>query len=226
MKEAIIKAFPISIPVLLGYVPLGIAFGIMMAHAGYGVVWAFGSSLFIYTGTGQFMEVGFLSTAAPLLEVALVMLVLNSRMMFYGLSFLEKFDSMGGLKWYMIFSLTDETYALLCAVKCPDGVDEKRFMLALSGMNQLYWISGGVIGVLAGSVIPFDITGIDFIMTALFVVLAMDQWKVYRSHEPAIIGLLSSLVMLAILGPDNFMIPALLVIIAGLIIRRRRIEGA
>lgn len=224
MKKTLRAAFPITIPVLLGYVPLGIAFGFMMANAGYNALWAFLSSMTIYSGTGQFVSVSFLSEAAPLLEIVLIIVIMNSRMMFYGLSFLDRFSGMGWRKWYMIFSLTDETYAILSATQAPEGVDEKKYMFYIAALNQSYWVIGGIIGVVAGSMIRIDTTGIDFIMTALFVVLAMDQWKRYASHEPFFIGLFCSVVSLAIFGAANFMVPALLSILVLLIVRRKKIE--
>jgi len=224
MKDAIKKAFPITIPIMLGYVPLGIGFGLIMANAGYNAVWAFFSSLTIYSGTGQYMSVDFLSSAAPLLEITLIIFIMNSRMMFYGLSFLERFNDFGLRKWYMIFSLTDETYAVLCTIKAPEGVDEKKFMFCISAMNQSYWVIGSVIGALLGSVIRIDITGVDFILTALFVVLCMDQWKKYKTHQPFWIGLFCSLIMLIVFGPGDFMIPTLIAILVCLAGRRKSIE--
>jgi len=224
MKDAIKKAFPITIPIMLGYVPLGIGFGLMMANAGYHAVWAFFSSLSIYSGTGQYMSVNFLSSAAPLIEITLIIVIMNSRMMFYGLSFLERFNDMGLKKWYMIFSLTDETYAILCTIKAPQGIDENKFMFCISALNQSYWVIGSVIGALLGSVIRIDITGVDFILTALFVVLCMDQWKKYKSRQPFYIGLCCSVIMLVIFGPSDFMIPTLLGILICLMARRKSIE--
>jgi len=224
MKETIKKAFPITIPIMLGYVPLGIGFGLIMANAGYNALWTFFSSAAIYSGTGQYMSVNFLSSGAGILEIILIIVVMNSRMMFYGLSFLERWNGMGLKKWYMVFSLTDETYAVLCTVKAPPGIDEKKFMFCISMMNQSYWVIGSVIGALFGTVIRIDITGVDFIMTALFVVLCMDQWKKYKTHEAFWIGLSCSLIMLIVFGAKNFMIPTLLGILIALIVRRKGIE--
>ena len=224
MKETIKKAFPVTIPILLGYVPLGIGFGLLMANAGYNALWAFFSSAAIYSGTAQYISVNFLAAGAPILEIALIIVVMNSRMMFYGLSFIERFNGMGIAKWYMIFSLTDETYAILCTVKVPEGLDEKKFIFCISMMNQCYWVTGSLIGVAFGAVIRIDTTGLDFILTALFVVLCLDQWKKYRTRQPFFIGLFCSLIMLAIFGPANFMIPALIGILASLLVRRKSIE--
>lgn len=224
MKRAIKAAFPITIPVLLGYIPLGIAFGLLLEKEGYGSLWAVLSSLFIYSGTAQFVEVDFLASGTALLEVAVIIIVLNARLMFYGLSFLDRFNGMGKKKWYMVFALTDETYSILCAVKPPEDVDEKKFMFALAMMNQSYWVLGGIIGTVAGSFITIDTTGMDFIMTALFVVLCMDQWKAYACHEPVFTGFLCSVVALILFGPDGFMIPSMIAILGVLIARRKRIE--
>lgn len=224
MKEAIKKAFPITIPILLGYVPLGIGFGLIMANAGYNALWAFFMSMVIYSGTGQYVTVNFLSSGAQILEIIIIIVIMNSRMMFYGLSFLERFNGMGLRKWYMIFALTDETYAILCTVKIPDGVDEKKFMFCISMLNQSYWVIGSIIGALFGVVIRIDITGVDFIMTALFVVLCMDQWRKYKTRQPFFIGLICSIVSLAVFGPADFMIPALLAIIVLLAVRKKSIE--
>ena len=224
MKQAIKKAFPTTIPVLLGYVPLGIAFGLMMANAGYNVFWTVASSITIFSGTGQFVETGFLQFQTALYEVGVIIIILNSRMMFYGLSFLDRYREMGMKKWYLIFALTDETYALLCVQDTPPGVKQSDYMMAISFMNQIYWIVGGAIGAIAGALIKFDISGIDFIMTTLFVVLAINQWKTYKSHEPVFIGLVGSVGALLLFGSDNFMIPALIIITATLIIRRKKIE--
>ena len=217
------QAFKVTIPVMLGYVPLGIGFGLIMANAGYNALWAFFSSVSIYSGTGQYMSVNFLSHGASVLEIILIIAVMNSRMMFYGLSFIEKYGGMGLAKWYMIFSLTDETYAILSTIKPPEGIDEKKFIFCISMMNQSYWVIGSVIGALFGAVIRVDITGIDFILTALFVVLCMDQWKKYRTHQPFWIGLFCSVIMLIVFGPGNFMIPALLGILVCIMFRRKSI---
>jgi len=224
MLTAFRKAFPITIPVLLGYVPLGIAFGLMMANAGYNVLWCILSSVSIYSGTGQFVLVGFLQAQTALYEIALIIIILNSRMMFYGLSFLERYQQMGMIKWYLLFTLTDETYALLCLQERPDGVKDSDFMVAVSFLNHIYWIVGGIIGAVAGYLIKFDISGIDFILTTLFVVMSIEQWKKYKSHEPVIIGLIGSVGAVLIFGPKNFMIPALIVITVCLLIRRKKIE--
>jgi 4-azaleucine resistance transporter AzlC len=226
MLKTFRKSFPYTVPVLLGYVPLGIAFGLMLQNAGYNVLWALSSSILIYSGTAQFVEVSFLHFQTALYEIIVIIIIMNARMMFYGLSFLERFREAGKRRIYLIFALTDETYALLTAAKTPDGVRDADFMLAVSMMNQSYWVIGSVIGVLFGTFIGVDTAGIDFAMPALFVVLATEQWKTYSSHLPALIGFVSGGSMLAVFGPDRFMIPALALITILLIVFRKRIGDA
>jgi 4-azaleucine resistance transporter AzlC len=224
MGKSFLRVFRVTVPILLGYVPLGMAFGLMLENAGYNIIWALISSVGVYSGTGQFIEVSFLSQGTALYEVALIIIVLNARMMFYGLSFLEQYARVGAWRWYMMFALTDEVYALLCVKKAPDGVSERDYLLWVSLLCHSYWIFGSLLGVVTGALINFDTTGIDFIMTALFIVLAMEQWRGYTTHEPVFIGLVSAVPMLAIFGPDRFMIPSLILVTALLIIRRKKIE--
>ena len=150
-------------------------------------------------------------------------LLLNCRHIFYGLSFLETFHAMGRRKWYMIFSLTDETYSLLCSVKTPEGIDagDMRFWIAM--LDHSYWILGSVLGTIIGGILPFDTTGIDFAMTSLFTVIFVEQWQSTKYHIPALMGLAAAAVSLAILGPDNFILPAMLAICVMLVAMRGRL---
>ena len=150
-------------------------------------------------------------------------LLLNCRHIFYGLSFLETFHAMGRRKWYMIFSLTDETYSLLCSVKTPEGIDagDMRFWIAI--LDHSYWILGSVLGTIIGGILPFDTTGIDFAMTSLFTVIFVEQWQSTKCHIPALMGLAAAAVSLAILGPDNFILPAMLAICVMLVAMRGRL---
>ncbi|MDO5141460.1 MAG: AzlC family ABC transporter permease [Eubacteriales bacterium] len=223
MKKALRPALTATIPVLCGYLFIGFAFGVMLRDAGYGPHWALLSSLTIYAGSGQYLLVSLLASGASLLTVAVMTLLLNCRHIFYGLSFLETFHRMGRKKWYMIFSLTDETYSLLCSLHTPMGVDPDamRFWIAL--LDQSYWIAGSVIGAFVGGVLPFDSTGIDFAMTALFTVIFVEQWKSTRCHIPALLGLGAAAVSLVLLGADHFILPAMLAICVMLVALRGRL---
>ena len=174
-RRAFRAAFPATVPVLMGYLSIGIAFGLMLEAIGYNVIWAFFMSLTIYAGSGQYMGVELLSTGAALGSVAVLTLILNFRHLVYGLSMLEKFRGMGLRKLYMIFSLTDETYALLSSARVPERVDPHAYYFAIAVLDHGYWILGSVIGSVAGALISFDTTGIDFAMTALFIVIAVED---------------------------------------------------
>ena len=220
-RNVLSAAFHVTIPVLMGYLAIGMAFGLMMDSVGYNVFWALLMSLIIYAGAGQYMGVTLLAAGASPLQTALMTLLLNFRHMFYGLSMLEKFRGMGLRKLYMIFSLTDETYSLLCSLqppKAPEGVREKDYYLAIALMDHSYWVLGTVLGSLLGSALSFDTTGVDFAMTALFIVIAVGQWKGTRNHLPAAIGCLATLASLRLAGEDNMLILALVVIVAALLV--------
>ena len=220
MKKAFRPAFTATIPVLCGYLFIGFAFGVMLRDIGFGSIWSFFCSLSIYAGSGQYLLVSLLAAKASLVTVAVMTLLLNCRHIFYGLSFLETFHEMGRRKWYMIFSLTDETYSVVCSGGVPEGVDRKKYYFWVSLLNQLYWIAGGVAGALLGSVLPFDTTGIDFSMTALFLVVMTEQWKASRDHTPALVGLGVSLVCLLVFGSSDFLIPSMVGITAALTVLR------
>ena len=220
MKKAFRPAFTATIPVLCGYLFIGFAFGVMLRDIGFGSIWSFFCSLSIYAGSGQYLLVSLLAAKASLVTVAVMTLLLNCRHIFYGLSFLETFHAMGHRKWYMIFSLTDETYSVVCSGGVPEGVDRKKYYFWVSLLNQLYWIAGGVAGALLGSVLPFDTTGIDFSMTALFLVVMTEQWKASRDHTPALVGLGVSRGCLLIFGSSDFLIPSMVGITAALTVLR------
>lgn len=202
-------AFTQTIPVMLGYLFLGIAFGLMMQDAGYSFWWAFFSSVCIYAGSMQFVLVTLLTSGASLLYAAIMTLFINGRHLFYGLSFIEKFRGMGKRYPYMVFSLTDETYSVLCSLKVPESLDEKRVSLLISLLDHLYWVIGSVLGGMVGQFIKFDTTGIDFSMTALFVVIVLNQWLDSKEHRPALIGAVLGILCLLLFGPDKFLLPAL-----------------
>ena len=166
-RKTLAAAFPVTVPVLMGYLAIGMAFGLMLQSIGYGVLWALLMSVVIYAGSGQYLGVALLAAGASLPQVAFLTLMVNFRHLVYGLSMLEKFRGMGPRKLYMIFSLTDETYALLAGVQAPEGVNEKDFYFSIALLDHLYWIAGSIIGAAAGALITINTEGIDFAMTAL-----------------------------------------------------------
>ena len=213
-------AFRQSLGVLFGYVFLGTAFGILLRQAGFGALWSLAFSGLVYAGSLQFVLAGFLAAPTALPTVALMSLFINARHLFYGLSFIERFRSMGKKRPYMIFSLTDETYSVLCGMdEVPAGVDKNGAMFLVALLDQLYWVAGSLLGTFAGG-LPLDFTGIDFSMTALFLVIFLEQWRGAKSHLPALLGVGCGAVFLLALGPDNFLLPALCTTVAVLLLAR------
>lgn len=219
------QAAKATIPVMTGYLFLGVAFGILLQERGYNAWWALLMSGLIYAGSMQFVAVGLLAGPFSILQAVLVTLSVNARHLFYGLSMITRFKGMGKRKPYMIFSLTDETYSLLCA-PLPAGVEDREgyyFWVAL--LDQCYWIAGSVLGGLCGRFLPFDSTGIDFAMTALFIVIFVEQWEAAKTHIPALAGVGISVLCLLVFGAERFIIPAMLLILAVLFALRGRIGG-
>lgn len=209
MKNFSIKtAFRDTVPVLTGYVVLGMGFGVIMNANGYGVWWALAMSVFVYAGSMQYAAVGLLTGGASIVTVALTTLAVNARHLFYGISMLENYKSAGAAKPYLIFALTDETYSLVCGEP-----KDTRYCLAVSLLDHSYWVIGTAIGAVLGNVLHFNTTGIDFALTALFIIVFVDQWLSCKQHFPAILGVLASIACVIIFGADRFLIPAMIVIL-------------
>ena len=207
-KEKIKKAFKMTLPVLTGYICLGIGFGIVLESKGYGLLWAFAMGLFIYAGSMQFVAVDLISGGASIIATALTTLMVNARHLFYGISMIDKYKDLGKKKPYMIFALTDETYSLVVS----DSSNDKQLYFLISLMNHAYWITGCTIGGALGSILNFNTEGIDFVLTALFVTIFVEQWLTAKNHIPAIIGVVSTLVCLLIFGSQYFLIPSMVLI--------------
>ncbi|MCL2864525.1 MAG: AzlC family ABC transporter permease [Lachnospiraceae bacterium] len=221
-RKALRAALPLTIPVLMGYLFLGIAFGVLLSRIGYHVGWAFLMSVFIYAGAMQFVVIELLASPFGLFNALLLTLTVNARHLFYGFSLLEKFSISGKLKPYMIFSLTDETYSLLCVAESPQGVNRKWFRFFIAALNHLYWVLGSLLGNVAGTLLDFDYTGIEFAMTALFIVIFIEQWESTKKHLPALLGLGLSLLCLLLFGSENFVIFSMIAIFFSLAILYRR----
>lgn len=219
-RSAFRQAFRDTVPVLTGYIFMGIGFGILLRQAGYGPVWALSMSLFMYAGSGQYLAVELLSKGASLLSTALATALVNARHLFYGLSLVDTYKDAGPRKFYMIFSLTDETYSLVTQNKVPQGMSRIGYCFLVSAMDQLYWVVGCVLGNLLGQ-LPVDFTGVEFVLTALFVTLLVEQWLSHKNHLPALIGLVSTALCLAVFGAEVFLIPSMVVIAALLTISRK-----
>lgn len=202
LKTAFIK----SIPIFCSYVFVSMAYGMMMASAGFPWYDSLLVSLTVYTGAFQFVLITFLSSGASLITIALTALLMNSRQSFYSLTFLKEFKQMGRRKLYMIHTMTDETYAVNCTLDLPKKEKEDTmFLVAL--FSRCYWMIGSVLGGILGQIIPFDLTGIDFCMTALFLIIFIDQWEKAEKHTPALTGLGIGILCLLIFGENRFMLP-------------------
>ncbi|MFI3170814.1 MAG: AzlC family ABC transporter permease [Eubacteriales bacterium] len=222
-KIAFKKAFPYTIPVLTGYLFIGIAFGVMFAEIGYNVFWGTLMSVLVFAGSGQYLAVNFFVPGFSLVQVVVLTLMVNIRHVFYGLSLLEAFKGMGWKKWYAVFGLTDETYSLLCTTELPDGVEADKFNFAIVLLDHSYWVAGSIIGSLMGMYIPFNSEGIDFAMTALFIVIFVEQWMNKKNRIPEILGVTCAIISLQIFGASQFVLPAMLSIILILIASKRKL---
>ncbi len=214
-----------SVPILIGFFPVGTVYGLMMSAAGYNFLWSAAASLFVYAGSLQMLMISFFQSDMSILTIAVTALLLNSRHIFYGLSFIEKFRSYGGWKWFLIYGMPDESYSLLCSYVPREGVEEKWVHIFSTGLIWLYWIAFSVLGGLVGQLITFDTTGIDFALTALFIVILLDQIKSTGMKLPALIGGVSSVLCIIILGRDNFLLPSLAVTVLVLLLLRNKLEG-
>ena len=214
-REDIRKAFIASVTVMAGYIVLGAGFGIVLETKGLGLIWAVAMSVFIYAGSMQYVAIELITGGASLITTALTTLMVNARHLFYGISMVDKYKGAGKKKPYLIFALTDETYSLVCSDESVKDVNNKYlYYFTVSLLNQIYWITGTVIGSLSGRMINFSTEGIDFALTALFVTIFTEQWISEKNHGPAIAGLASSILCLVVFGKDNFLIPAMCCIVA------------
>ena len=220
---ALRAAFPATIPVLTGYLCIGMAYGLLMANAGYGVFWALLLSLLCYAGSMEFVAVSLLTAGFDPVQALLMALMINARHAFYGLSMLEKYRGTGWARPFLIFSLTDETFSLVSTLEPPGGVTRRDFYFWISLLDYLYWQVGSVVGALIGGLLPFDTTGLDFALTALFIVLFLEQWRKRENRPAALIGLGCTAVSLAVVGADRLVIPAMVLILAVLLGGRNKL---
>lgn len=206
-------AFPKTVPVMAGYLVLGTAYGILMNVNGYGIWWAVLISIFVYAGSLQYLGITFFVASVNPWYAFLMSLMLNARHLFYGLSMLDKYKDGGKLKPYLIFALTDETFSVLCNEEVPEGINKYHVYFFASLLDHLYWVTGALIGSLAGGLIRFDTAGMDFALTALFVVIFVDQWKSGQGHKAALAGVGASALCVAVFGQSVFIIPAMILIL-------------
>lgn len=229
VKQALVQA----VPIMGSYLFVSMAYGLMMQEAGFGWGWSLFTSLTVYTGAFQFLLVTFLSSGASILTIMLTALFMNSRQFFYGLTFVEDFKEMGRRYPYMVYTMTDETYAVNCSLLPPDrerepaGERKRRLdiMTLVAFFSRCAWMLGAVLGGVLGQVIPVELEGIDFCMTALFVTIFVDQWRSSRSHIPAVAGLFIGLVLLLAVGADYFLLPTLILVSGLLLCMEKKVDA-
>lgn len=215
VKEKALKAaLPHTLPIAAGFSFLGLAYGIYMNSMGFSFLWPMLMSMTIFAGSMEFVTVNLLCSAFQPMYAFLLAIMVNARHLFYGISMLRKYAGTGWKKFFLIYGMCDESFSIHVSVKTPEDVDKGWFLLFVTLLNYLYWVIGATLGGIFGSFLPFDTTGIEFVMTALFVVIFMDQWKAQKHHSPAIIGVGASIACLILFGGDNFIIPAMALILA------------
>lgn len=219
-----LKSVQLTLPVFFGYIAIGIPFGLMITQAGYPWYTAPIMSIIMYAGAGQYAAVGLFASGASLPTIALTTLAVNIRHIVYGLSLSEKFAGTGTYKPYLIFALTDETYALLTSAAVPPNVSKGQWYASVAALNQSYWVLGSLLGALLGVWIPFPLKGVDFALTLLFIVLLIDQLKASKNPWPPLIGIFASLAALVAFGPGKMLITSLAMGMTLLVLLRKPVE--
>lgn len=222
--KAFKAAFPYTVPILTGFCFLGFAYGIYMKTAGFSFVYPMLMSLLIYGGSLEFVAVEMLLSPFAPLQVFIMALLIQARHLFYGISMLEKYKGTGAKKPYLIFGMCDETFSVNYTAEIPEGVDKGWFMFFVTLLNHFYWVCSATAGGLAGSLLKFDTSGIGFVMTAMFVVIFLEQWMKEKNHASSVIGLLVSAICLVIFGADSFMLPTMAAIIIILSLLKGKLE--
>lgn len=214
MKTKAFKAaLPYTIPICVGFLFLGMSYGFLMRSKGFSFVYPMLMSLFIFAGSMEFVTVNLLLSAFNPVYAFFLTLTVNARHLFYGISMLEKYKNTGWKKFYLIYGMCDESFSVNCTVTPPKDVDKGWFMFFVTMLNQIYWVTGSTLGALLGYIVHFNTTGIEFVMTALFTVMFMNQWEERKDHRPALIGLGCSLLCLLLFGKESFLLPAMALII-------------
>ena len=221
-RKAFLAAFPHTIPILVGFLFVGTSYGLLLRSQGFPLSYALLQAIIIFAGSMQFVTVGLLLAPFNPIHAFFLTIMVNARHLFYGVSMLEKYRRTGWMKPYLIYGLIDESFSLNCAVEIPDGVDPNWFYFFVTLLNHIYWIAGSCLGNLLGNILRFDTTGIDFVMTALFVVLFINQWKEAEDHRPALAGVGFTVLSLLIFGSESFMLPTMAAIIVFFLFMMRK----
>lgn len=224
IKAAFFAAFPNTIPILAGFLFLGIAYGIYMNQSGFKFYYPMFMSFIIFAGSVEFATVSWLLGSFDPVNIFFLTLMINARHLFYGLSMLEKYNIPGWKKLYLIYGMCDESFSINATVDVPKDIDKGLFMFFVTMLNQIYWVAGATIGGIFGSFIPFDTKGIEFVMTALFVVIFLENWLKEKDHSASVIGLFISFICLTVFKGTNLIIPSMIIILSVLTLLRGRLQ--
>ena len=224
MKRAFQAAFPNTIPIMAGFLFLGATYGIYMNISGFSFVYPMIMSVTIFAGSIEFVAVNLLLGAFNPIQALVVTVMINARHLFYGISMLDKYRGLGKKTPYLIFGMCDETFSINYTAEIPKDVDRGQFMVFVTVLNQIYWFTGATLGGIFGSFLPFDTEGLEFVMTAMFVVIFLEQWLKEKQHVSPLTGLGASMLCLLAFGSDNFIISAMLAILVVLTLIRRPLE--
>lgn len=223
-RNAFKAAFPLTLPICAGFLFVGLAYGVYMNSKGFSFLYPMLMSMTVFAGSMEFVAVTLLLSPFQPLYAFFLTLMVNARHLFYGLSMLEKYRGVGAKKWYLVFGMCDESFSINCNAKVPDGVDRGWFMFFVTLLNHIYWVVGATLGGLLGGLVPVDMKGIEFVMTALFVVIFLDQWLTHKKHLPGLIGIIGSALCLIVFGADNFILPAMALMLALLTLLRPKLD--
>lgn len=223
LKKAMIAAFPLTIPVLTGFLVLGMAYGVLMQSKGYGILWSVLMSAIAFCGSMQFVAITLLTTTFHPMQAFLLSLTVNARHLFYGISMLDKYKGLGKIRGFIIYTLCDETFSISSSVTPPDGIEKKYFYFSISFLNYIYWVLGTFLGGLVGGVISFNTKGLDFVLTALFVVLFMEQMKKQENRISGFLGVASSVAALILFGANSMIIPSMIILLLVLLLGRKKL---
>lgn len=221
-QKAFKAAFPYTLPICAAFLFLGLSYGFFMSSKGFPVIYPFCMSLLIFAGSMEFVTANLLQAAFHPVAALLLSILVNARHIFYGISMLEKFKGTGKKKLYLIYGMCDETFSINCSANIQEQIDKGWFMFFVTLLNHIYWVAGATLGAILGKVIQINTEGIDFVLTALFLVIFLEQWLETKDHTPAVTGVAASVLCLILLGPDHFMLPAMLLITIFMLIRKEK----
>lgn len=223
-KTALRYAFRASLPIMAGYGFLGLTYGVYMHELGFSFVYPMLLAITVYAGSAEFLLGNMLLGSFHPMQVFFIVLMVNARHLFYGLSMLDKYKGMGWKKFFLIYGMSDETFALTSVAKVPEGVDRGWYLLWLTWLDEGYWVIGATLGGLVGSLLSFDLRGLDFVLTAMFTAIFADNWLRERNHVSSVSGLVITGMCLVLFGADNFIIPSMALMLVFLILLKKRLE--